>query len=77
MVSHLDHDRNTEAVNPSAIPFHIIFLAKTMKYHPISCARALGRNPKAPVTPAFVERAENEPKKGAPPEGGAPRLQAD
>ena len=54
MVSRLDSNRNTEAMNPAGIPFHIIFLAKTMAYHPISQADALGRNPKVHVTPAFA-----------------------
>ena len=28
MVSRLDYNRNTDAMNLSSIPFHIIFLAK-------------------------------------------------
>jgi len=54
MVSRLDSNRNTEAMNPARIPFHIIFPAKTMTYHPVSRAEALGLNPKLPVTPAFA-----------------------
>ena len=54
MVSRLDSNRNTEAMNPASIPFYFIFLAKTMTYHPISRADALGWNSKLPVTPAFA-----------------------
>jgi|Deesub1362A_J573_1020465.scaffolds.fasta_scaffold01692_6 bifunctional DNase/RNase len=54
MVSHLDHDRDTEALNPSRIPSHVIFLAETTKYHPIPCTDGLGRNPKVPVTTSFA-----------------------
>ena len=54
MISRLDHNRNTEAVNPSSILFHIIFLAKTMKYYPIFGADVPGRNPELLVTPAFT-----------------------
>ena len=53
MVSHWNYNRNTKALNPASIPFHIIFLAKTMKYYPISfsCAEGLGRNPQGACHP--------------------------
>ena len=44
MVSHLDHHRDTEAVNPSVIPFHIIFPAKTSAR--FSSSRRLPDEPK-------------------------------
>ncbi len=33
---------------------HVIFLAKTTKYHPNPCPDGLGRNPNVPVTQPFT-----------------------
>jgi|Deesub1362A_J573_1020465.scaffolds.fasta_scaffold03622_1 hypothetical protein len=49
--------RDTTRIHGLGIPVvvqvknHIIFLAKTTKYHPFSCADGLGGDPKVPVSP--------------------------
>ncbi len=43
MVSHPDHKRESEALNPSLVPSHIIFPAKTRVQSPAS-----------PASPAFA-----------------------
>jgi len=52
--------KDTRGIQGLGIPIvaqvrnHIIFLAKTMKYYPISRTAGPGRNPKMPVTPPFA-----------------------